>query len=421
MELSPKGVLSAETPNNIAGLVLRLDASTIDENNATVITSWMDSSGHGRNLDQYRGKPIVKFNQELDNQKVVYFDGYSQLYSTTDFYSLLDSYSIIGLVRHSGEHDQAVIASVGTDWVFGLGENKSAYWKIGSNIISHSPSSDQSWHIVTGVFDNDGHVEFWRDGFEMLNGTISINQDAKPRCFALGGEGSNQNFSQSEVADILLYDRPLNSSERHNIEDHIRLKWMSSGLKDFPLLVRLSDGQHPEYSINTFADPSMGGDLRIFDQKGKVLPYEIDEWNASSGESTVWVKVNQITPELKLFAYWGNEDNVSLPDYRTDGTVWSDYAGVWHLSDLTNASSNNFDASSNGSPELNASGVSGYAIRFDGASDYLLIDNFNAPTGSSARTIETWIKSAQTESEILGWGSSSNRWDLGWNLKAQRF
>ena len=51
-----------------------------------------------------------------------------------------------------------VIASVGTDWVFGLGENKSAYWKIGSNIISHSPSSDQSWHIVTGVFDNDGHV-----------------------------------------------------------------------------------------------------------------------------------------------------------------------------------------------------------------------------------------------------------------------
>ena len=109
------------------------------------------------------------------------------------------------------------------------------------------------------------------------------------------------------------------------------------------------------------------GRPEIFDQNGKVLPYEIDEWNASSGESTVWVKVNQITPELKLFAYWGNEDNVSLPDYRTDGTVWSDYAGVWHLSDLTNASSNNFDASSNGSPELNASGVSGYAIlNFDG-------------------------------------------------------
>ena len=107
LELSPKGVLSAETPNNIAGLVLRLDASTIDENNATVITSWMDSSGYGRNLDQYRGKPIVKFNQELDNQKVVYFDGYSQLYSTTDFYSLLDSYTIIGLVRHSGEHDHS--------------------------------------------------------------------------------------------------------------------------------------------------------------------------------------------------------------------------------------------------------------------------------------------------------------------------
>ena len=313
LELSPTGVLSAETPYDIAGLALRLDASKITEENATVLTSWLDSSGKGRHLDQHRGDPSVTVSEQLDQQKVVSFNGYSQLYSSTDFQSLLNEYTILALARHTGVKNQAVLASVGTNWVFGLGENKSAYWKIGSDILSNSPSSDHDWHLLTGLLDGDGKVEFWRDGFLLFNGTISLNNDARPKRFAVGGAGANRDFAQAEVAEVLLYNRALNSSERRNLEDHLRLKWMSEELEDFPLLVRLSQSQHPEYSLDTFADSNMGGDLRFFDQAGKILPYEMDEWNASSGESTFWVKVDKITPDIKLFAYWGNETNTTLP------------------------------------------------------------------------------------------------------------
>ena len=32
-------------------------------------------------------------------------------------------------MRHTGGSNQAVVASIGTDWIFGLGDNKSAYLK----------------------------------------------------------------------------------------------------------------------------------------------------------------------------------------------------------------------------------------------------------------------------------------------------
>ena len=159
LELSPSGVLSEQAPYNIEGLVLKLDGTKIPDQNGSVINSWADSSGNDRHLDQHRGTPKVRISEELDKQKVVHFDGYSQLYSGINFGTLLDDYSIVSLVRHTGGNDKAVISSVGTDWVFGLGENKSAYWKMGANLLNSGTSSDDQWHMLSGMVRSDGSVE----------------------------------------------------------------------------------------------------------------------------------------------------------------------------------------------------------------------------------------------------------------------
>ena len=98
-----------------------------------------------------------------------------------------------------------------------------------------------------------------------------------------------------------------------------------------------------------------------------------------------------------------------------NGSVWPNYAGVWHLSDFSDSSSQSLVTSTYGSPEINATGISGYAMGFDGNFDYLTVSNFNAITGSNARSIETWIKSDQNESEFSAGGRSGNRWNFGWN------
>ena len=85
---------------------------------------------------------------------MVSFDGLSQMYSSYDFGGLLNEYTILAVARHTGGQDDAVIASVGSDWIFGLGAGKSSYWKLGDNEIS-GPSSDTNWHIFSGFFDAD--------------------------------------------------------------------------------------------------------------------------------------------------------------------------------------------------------------------------------------------------------------------------
>ena len=92
-------------------------------------------------------------------------------------------------------------------------------------------------------------------------------------------------------------------------------------LSDFPVLVRLSTNI-PGFNYSHFADPA-GGDLRFTDSGGtRVIPYEIDQWNAN-GESTVWVQVPTLSgTNDSIRAYWGNPAAVTSPDYATNGAVW---------------------------------------------------------------------------------------------------
>ena len=415
MDLTPTGVLSPHTVSDVPGLFLRLDASTIEDANGTQIRAWNDSSGNGRHLNQYRGRPMVTQSADLNDKKVVYFDGYSQLHTELDVGALLKEYSLTSLIRHTGEKDQAVISSIGSDWVFGLGAGSSAYWKMSTNQLSSSPVADQSWHVFSGTVQVDGKVCLWRDGFLVYEGARPSNDDYKPSILALGGSQANDEFSTSEVAELLLYDRGLNHEEIRQLEDHLRLKWMSGKLNNFPILVRLSSGEHPDFDHQTFADGIDGSDLRVFDESGVELAYEIDEWNNSSKETTLWVQVKEVSPVLILSAYWGNESNQSNPDYRTDGSVWEGFAGVWHFSDFTDSSINGLNLTKEGNPQTQEIGNSGYAISLDGENDYLQQLNYNLTIGNTPRTIETWIKSEQTTFEILGWGSAGDSWNLGWN------
>ena len=187
-----------------------------------------------------------------------------------DFGSLIESYSISALIRHTGGENKTVIGSIGTSWAFGLGDNSSSFWKMGTNLVSPAQSADQNWHIFTGTVKADQSLELWRDGFLVLQGSIPNRTDSKPRLLSLGGAQANADFSKSEFAEVLLYDRALKDSERRDIEDHLRLKWMRKGLENFPLLVRLSNGLHPDFSTTSFSDPNQAGDLRIYNEHGQT-------------------------------------------------------------------------------------------------------------------------------------------------------
>ena len=139
---------------------------------------------------------------------------------------------------------------------------------------------------------------------KIFDSNLSSYSNTTPRFLSLGGSQANENYSNSQIAEVLLYNRVLSDSEISDLQNYLNLKWLGGAVENFPLLVRLSYASHPDFDLNSFSDPVAGGDLRFYDQNHNELLYEIDEWNVS-GESTIWVNIPSFNDEDSIFAYWG--------------------------------------------------------------------------------------------------------------------
>ena len=183
MEMALTGATAGEDPGNLPGLLVRLDASSLTEANGSVLSIWPDASGSGHPLDQARGFPKVGLSAELGGKKVVRFDGFSQLYSTYDFGSTLNSYSVLALARHCGDANGTVVGSVGSGWVFGWGNDSSSYWKMGS-VLTQSVPADSSWHLWRGLMTK-GRPSLAGRG-QSLRASFDWNREFHSQTFGLG-------------------------------------------------------------------------------------------------------------------------------------------------------------------------------------------------------------------------------------------
>lgn len=100
----------------------------------------------------------------------------------------------------------------------------------------------------------------------------------------------------------------------------------------FPLLIRLDSSWFPFAT----ARPD-GADLRIT-CNGKVLPMEIERWNASLGKAEIWVRLDvPARDSIPLVLGWGS----SQPGISRGTSVFRSEDGfqaVWHLADGHDAS-----------------------------------------------------------------------------------
>lgn len=102
----------------------------------------------------------------------------------------------------------------------------------------------------------------------------------------------------------------------------------ASGLTEFPMLVRVSEERVKGfYYARARSD---GGDIRFTDERGKLVPHEIDTWHDANGESLIWVRVPYLRTGTTLTMHWNLATGSSLP--ANDATaVWKDYVAVWHM------------------------------------------------------------------------------------------
>jgi hypothetical protein len=181
----------------------------------------------------------------------------------------------------------------------------------------------------------------------------------------------------------------------------------------FPVLVRLNKGKFPFSQAMT-----NGRDIRFTKENGLQLAYEIEHWDAATGQAAIWVKSDTVfgNDSTQCFImYWGNPN---APDSSNSAAVFdtvSGFAGVWHLGQpegikVPDATVNGINGSATAT--ITVPGVIGMAQTFNGTSSLIQIsgpasDRLNFPD-TGTYSVSAWVNSNVLDSMFHGIVYKSN-------------
>jgi hypothetical protein len=173
-------------------------------------------------------------------------------------------------------------------------------------------------------------------------------------------------------------------------------------LTQFPLLVRLSADN---FSFSSAC--SDGKDIRFISLDSSVLPHEIEYWDSTKQQASIWVLTDSIDGNYSgpaFYMQWGNK-NASM--FTDSSKVFNDsYLTCFHFNgSVGNSLKNSFVAIDSGSVH-NAEGVVAGSRRFDGVNSFLSVKGLPERKKGS---ISFWFKPAgtfnnQTEKTQGIWG-----------------
>ncbi|MDY5773397.1 MAG: DUF2341 domain-containing protein, partial [Bacteroidaceae bacterium] len=178
----------------------------------------------------------------------------------------------------------------------------------------------------------------------------------------------------------------------------------ASTLSGVPVLVRLSSSVEG-FDYAKMAFPESGKDLSFTSPDGETIyPHEIDTWNRE-GESLIWVRLPSVAKTGTHFKM--RYGNPLAKDVEAQ-SVWSDYAGVWHLgessSSAKDSTSHALNATAGGSPYT--AGACGTARNGE-----VKAPNYNSLAVGNNFTASGWFRSSAA---ITAYPKPFYRNESGW-------
>ena len=292
-------------PDTIAGMVAwfsaqDMNADLIEDNgqvlgNGQTVTEWKDASGNGRDMTGTSGDPSY-YVSSFEGKPVVNFDGDDLIWGPNYDFLTTTGYTMVTIARYTGGTNLRVIASRNRNFLFGFHGGLTGRW-FAQGWISTAGPFDTDFHMHLGTIEGSGgnpRASFWRDGVSLVSGsTGSHNTNFAPGTLQFGGNGGGNGWEKStcEVAEVVIFDRILNASERADLEGYLAHKWRSPE--------ELLPPGHPHLAANPFGGVTTtnevvvtGGDpvnLKIFwgDDWIEENSTAVDENNASKWDNVI--------------------------------------------------------------------------------------------------------------------------------------
>lgn len=170
--------------------------------------------------------------------------------------------------------------------------------------------------------------------------------------------------------------------------------------ENVPLLVRLSKATF------NFSQAKLNGEDIRFSAEGKPLAYQIEEWDATNGTASLWVRIPVIKgnarQEIKL--HWGKADAVSESNGQAVFNESNGYLSVFHMSNPVKDEVGTVEATDTGTTA--SAGVISKSRRFEPGKGINGGEKIaTLPTGSSPHTTALWMKPEKANVTPIAWGN----------------
>lgn len=186
---------------------------------------------------------------------------------------------------------------------------------------------------------------------------------------------------------------------------------------DFPVLVSQIDNRFKTIANGGHVANANGYDIRPYSDSAltTALTYELERYNATTGEVVMWVKVASLSSSTTPI-YLGYGDAALTTDGSSTATWSNSFIAVHHLKDGTTLSMLN---SKGGTVILNSGGATAVAGQINGAANFVAassqyLEESAGGWTANALTYSAWIKGTSfpaAHNPVFGKGFSSNSYD----------
>lgn len=214
------------------------DASTITKDGSDYVSEWADKSGYGNNAHATGSARPLWVDDQANSRSVIRFDGSSDWLNAGSDSSLDSDELTLQIVLKEG---------VNSSWTCMIRKCEYNQWNHGWNITASNPlsaytfvinqygdydvsissPSKSTYSLLTCIYDKSlgsSNIRAWLNGVHQgsYNYTSDIDGDAYE--LHIGGDNNNYEWA-GDFSEILIYNRPLSSSEISRNEVYLNQKW----------------------------------------------------------------------------------------------------------------------------------------------------------------------------------------------------
>lgn len=225
------------TPDDISNLQLWLQADSINQADATAVSTWSDDSGNGNDATQGTAAAQPTFHTNVINGlPIVRFDGTDDLFTLGNVLDVTGDLSIFTVCDFdvSGSNDTFGGKRDGTGatpWAFrsGTGDELEFYINDGGGfeVMTADTALAINTFVIGDVVRSGTSVSFELDG--AADGTRTQTKTPAGNTVAAGvgshTGGSAGELRDGDIAEFIFYDRALTGAERGDVQSYLSDKY----------------------------------------------------------------------------------------------------------------------------------------------------------------------------------------------------